>query len=1063
VILLFMMTYQLPIVESDVTAQPWQSAIGANYNVPMVSYFDAIGPELTNGNITLAQITPDDVHPNDLGHAYAAQFLEQNLQLAIDNFPSGTALEPIPATEAPLYSSDFEFTSLVEGNGTWGPPLNPTSNQGWVQVSTSPGGQLNFPDAGLQSSTAGSTLDFTVTGKEILVGYWVNNAPMGQASVTVDGGAPATLDGFSATSNGDHTMYQAATGLADGPHQVQIQLLSTKDSGSTGNTFDLLTVGAGGVYGSEQQSITFAALPNQEYGTAPFTVSATASSGLTVSFASTTPSVCSVSGSTVSLLSVGTCTINAAQSGNSTYGAATPVSQSFTVSRGAQTISFAALPAVTYGAAPLSLAATASSALPVSFASTSSSVCTVSGSTVSLLAAGTCTIDASQTGNTDYAAATVVSQSFAVHHEAQTISFAVIPATTLVTGSVSLNATASSGLPVTFTSTTASLCTVSGSTATLLAVGTCNVTASQAGSAQYGSTASSRGLVITLAPQSISFAAIPSMTFGASPFGVTATASSGLPVAFSSATPAICTVSGNTVTAAVSGFCGITANQAGNYEYSAAPAMIQSFTVTNTALNVTGYSPQFVVGGSAGQNITVTGSGFQPSTTATYGGVAHSITYVNGNTMVLPLTSGDLASVGVEPIVLSNATPAGAWLVNLPVLYETSATLANSQLAAGDQARLENLIVKGRSGKPVTIATIGGSITEGVGASDVEHSYASLLQDWWNQTFPTSASTLVNAGISGTASDYGSMRLQRDVLSKNPDLVVVEFAVNDNVPNEFFGDTYEGVVRQLLDAPSHPAVMLLFMMTYELPVVESDVTAQPLQSSIGTNYDVPMVSYYNAISTEMTNGNLTIAQLTADGVHPTDLGHAYAAQFLEQDLQNAINNFAPGTTPEAIPQTAGAVYSTDFEFTSLEEGNGSWGSPLTPSNNQGWVQVAEAPEGTLIFPDEGLQTSTPGSTLSFTVSGKDLFIGYWLLNGPMGQIDVSVDGGTPVLRDGYYADVTPSCSPTLCTSGYHTMYRLATGLADGPHQVQIQLLSTKDSGSTGNTFDLLTVGAGGVF
>jgi len=73
----------------------------------------------------------------------------------------------------------------------------------------------------------------------------VTNGPMGQASVTVDGGAPTTLDGFNAFSTGDNTIARVANGLADGPHQMHVELLSTTDSGS--NTFDVLSVGAGGV------------------------------------------------------------------------------------------------------------------------------------------------------------------------------------------------------------------------------------------------------------------------------------------------------------------------------------------------------------------------------------------------------------------------------------------------------------------------------------------------------------------------------------------------------------------------------------------------------------------------------------------------------------------------------------------------------------------------------------------------------------------------------------------------------------------------------------------------
>jgi hypothetical protein len=182
----------------------------------------------------------------------------------------------------------------------------------------------------------------------------------------------------------------------------------------------------------QSQTITFGALSNLALGSAPFTLSATASSGLTVSFASTTTSVCTVSGTTATLVAAGTCTIQATQAGNATYAAATPVSQSFQVtqpSQTSQTITFGSLSDMALGSAPITLSATASSGLPVSFASTTTSVCTVSGSTSTLVAVGTCTIQATQAGNATYAAAAPVSQSFQV--EAAT--FIVTPNPTSVT------------------------------------------------------------------------------------------------------------------------------------------------------------------------------------------------------------------------------------------------------------------------------------------------------------------------------------------------------------------------------------------------------------------------------------------------------------------------------------------------------------------------------------------------------------------------------------------------------------------------------------------------------
>src|SRR5450755_1755592 len=101
--------------------------------------------------------------------------------------------------------------------------------------------------------------------------------------------------------------------------------------------------------------------------------------------------------------------------------------------------------------------------MPVSFASLTTPVCQVSGSTVTLVSAGTCTIQASQAGNAAFAPAPSVSQSFAVSQATQTIIFGVLSNQVLGAAPFAVSATSSSGLPVSFASLTSTVCTVSAS------------------------------------------------------------------------------------------------------------------------------------------------------------------------------------------------------------------------------------------------------------------------------------------------------------------------------------------------------------------------------------------------------------------------------------------------------------------------------------------------------------------------------------------------------------------------------------------------------------------------
>ncbi len=274
------------------------------------------------------------------------------------------------------------------------------------------------------------------------------------------------------------------------------------------------------------QSITFNALGSRALGSAPFTIGASASSGLAVTFSSLTTSVCTVSGSTVTLVAPGTCTVQASQAGNAGYSAAPLVNQSFTVSGGltSQSITFGALGNKTLGAAPFTISATASSGLTVTFSSVTPTVCTVGGNAVTLVAAGTCTIQAAQAGNATYAAAPVVVRSFSVTAASQTIAFGALGNQTMGAAPFTISAVASSGLPVSFSSTTTAVCMVSGSTVTLVAAGTCSIRAVQAGNGTYAAAPSvDQSFVVTtnVSPPSVTLTDPVSNTYFAAPASLT--------------------------------------------------------------------------------------------------------------------------------------------------------------------------------------------------------------------------------------------------------------------------------------------------------------------------------------------------------------------------------------------------------------------------------------------------------------------------------------------------------------------------------------------------------------
>jgi len=327
------------------------------------------------------------------------------------------------------------------------------------------------------------------------------------------------------------------------------------------------------------QTITFPTITGAWYALQQITLSATASSGLAVSFASTTPTVCTVSGNTASLLIAGSCILHASQTGSTVYAAALPVTQVVAVHLAHQGITVTPVTTTQYALSQLTLSASSSSSLPVTLASVTPNVCTLSGNTASFLTAGTCDIHATQAGNATYAVAPLIAYDIDVHPIIQTITFTTVPAPVYPLTKVTLSATATSGLTVSFASITPTICTVSGTTASLLTAGNCYLHALQNGNPDYAAAPIvTQQVVVTHLSQTITFPAIASQKVGAN-VTLSATANSGLTVAFTSATGTVCSVSGTTATMLTAGSWVIHATQAGNSIYSAAPLVSQSITV----------------------------------------------------------------------------------------------------------------------------------------------------------------------------------------------------------------------------------------------------------------------------------------------------------------------------------------------------------------------------------------------------------------------------------------------------------------------------------------------------
>jgi hypothetical protein len=283
---------------------------------------------------------------------------------------------------------------------------------------------------------------------------------------------------------------------------------------------------------------------------------------------------------TITSQAAGTRTVRATYTGRLGFNGSTGTLQQ-TVGIGNQTITFSS-PAegasVTFaasGTVPL-VATGGNSGNPIVFASTTTGTCTVSGSTLTTVAAGTCTITANQAGNTNYNPAPQVTRNFTIARANQTITFAD-PGPQPFGQSFQVSATGgASGNPVVFSSTNNTRCTVSGTTVTPVAVNTCTVRAQQAGNANYNAaTPVERQITITRGNGSLT---VPQqgpfpLANGTFTLAFTPGPSTGQ-VTFVSLTPSVCThVSGGQFTALTTGTCAISATHEEDAFYFASPTL----------------------------------------------------------------------------------------------------------------------------------------------------------------------------------------------------------------------------------------------------------------------------------------------------------------------------------------------------------------------------------------------------------------------------------------------------------------------------------------------------------
>lgn len=352
----------------------------------------------------------------------------------------------------------------------------------------------------------------------------------------------------------------------------------------------------------------------------------------------------------------------------------------------------------------------------------------------------------------------------------------------------------------------------------------------------------------------------------------------------------------------------------------------------------------------------------------------------------------------------------------------TPTMIANSRYNVGNQVRLAKVIKKLQAGEEVTVAYLGGSITQGSSAGD-NLCYARLTTNWLEEKFPEAKINYVRAGIGATGSYIGVHRADRDVLSHDPDLVFIDFSVNDTTERTLTNkEAYEGLLRKLWNYKSAPAIVTIAMTQ------ENGTSFQEYHGEIVKKYDIPMISYKNAILDVINKGYIKWTDISDDNIHPNIPGHQVLTDLITNYLQSVIDNVDNITGEESnfdiadpVTKYENATVLTSENTTPASLGGFTVKSGLFGNFSEAWM----------IRSTDGEFTEDQAMVIEAECSNVGIL--YGKLTSNAGKAEIYVDDNLCATIDADFSGGWGS---------YVEYMEVATDLGEGVHTIKIVPVST---------------------
>ena len=227
------------------------------------------------------------------------------------------------------------------------------------------------------------------------------------------------------------------------------------------------------------------------------------------------------------------------------------------------------------------------------------------------------------------------------------------------------------------------------------------------------------------------------------------------------------------------------------------------------------------------------------------------------------------------------------WLL-LPPAIGVEPVAATAWQARGGLANVERKL---SAGEAVSVVFIGGSITKGAN----RNGYVRTIGDWLRERYPQATVIVHNAGVSGTDSHFGAKRFDRDVLAHKPDLVFIEFAVNDGDRDHTMH--MERMVHKTWMADPETDLLIFYTLSRgHLPDYEAGLLprAASFHERVAAHYSIPTLGLAHYVAGKLQSGEIEWADFASDSVHPHAGGYALFDEALVQALPELLAAGEPG-------------------------------------------------------------------------------------------------------------------------------------------------------------------------